>query len=157
MTQDNIRERRQYIAKLLATTIPDIRGLARQWQCSPSAIMNDIRCIEASRDGCTIYGLRDPETGQIHYVGQCNGDPHNRYRKHIHLSQSGRERNIEKARWIGELLAKGKEPSLVILEQCKADQLNEREQWWIKHYLAQGFDLVNIVGKRGGRPRKPAV
>lgn len=154
MTQDNIHERRQYIAELLGTSMPDVRELAKQWQCSPSAILNDITVISALHNGCTVYGLKDPETNLMRYVGQCNGDPHNRYRKHIYLSQRGQEKNAAKAEWISGLLAKGKKPYLVILEHCAFAMLNEREQWWIKHYLSEGIGLVNVIGKRGGRPRK---
>lgn len=164
MTQDNIHERRNHVAVLLGDKawLSDYRDVARQFGCSPSAILSDVRYVVATRDGCTIYGLRDPGSGVIRYVGQTDGDPMYRLHEHVTHTQHGRERNRRKAEWIAGLLAKKEMPILVVLERCVRSKLNERERWWIKHYLNQGIELVNARGaaaarangRKGGRPRK---
>lgn len=153
---DNLKlnKRRKYVENLLGNSerLNDYRGIARLFGCSPSAILSDIRYIVSTRQGCTIYGLSDPETDIVRYVGQTDGDPDYRYHRHVTQAQYGRERNKIKAQWIASLLAKGKKPLLVILEKCPLCQLNKREQWWIQHFTSAGNELVNVIG----RPRKQA-
>jgi hypothetical protein len=147
--QVNLSQRRAYVASLLGnqTWLPGYRGIARRFGCSPSAILSDVNYIVATREGCTIYGLADPISNIVRYVGQTDGDPWYRHTKHISQTRHGREKNAAKAEWISSLLGKGVKPCLVILEHCPLAVLNEREQWWIKYYLSQGIELVNFNAK----------
>lgn len=75
-----------------------------------------------------IYGLRDPRTSEIRYVGK---------------SARGTDRPMEhfppprvdvtyKAIWLRKLLTLGLAPEIVVLEVCDSrEALSSREQWWI--------------------------
>ena len=75
-----------------------------------------------------IYGLRDPRTAEIRYVGK---------------SARGMDRPVEhfpppkvdntyKARWLRKLLALGLTAEIVVLEVCDLrEDLSSREMWWI--------------------------
>ena len=59
-----------------------------------------------------VYGLKDPETGEIRYVGK-SPNPKNRYKEHV--AEARTASRTEKQRWIAGLLARSLHPSLVIL------------------------------------------
>lgn len=85
-----------------------------------------------------IYGLIDPVTRQIRYVGQTN-DLERRYQEHVN--------NIEdthKGLWIQSLREKGRIPTLVILEIIEDEaKSNYHEKWWIVLGQKQGWLLTN--------------
>lgn len=90
-----------------------------------------------------IYGLVDPRTGLVMYVGKSN-NPWERLRNH----QSKRGRNARKIRWYRELKAIGLKPEIIILERCIISGWEEREQWWIASYRTINSNLLNLA--RGG-------
>lgn len=73
-----------------------------------------------------IYGLTDPRTGVIRYVGKTILAMHKRLRLH----ESDGRRNIHRrcARWIRGLQSAGLAPGIVSLEVTEDAQ---REVWWI--------------------------
>lgn len=85
-----------------------------------------------------IYGLIDPVTRQIRYVGQTN-DLERRYQEHVN--------NIEdthKGLWIQSLREKGRIPTLVVLEGIEDEtKSNYHEKWWIVLGQKQGWSLTN--------------
>lgn len=84
----------------------------------------------AKENHWTIYGLSDPRSNEIRYVGVTSGSPKERYRKHVSIKCLEREGHTRKARWILGLISKGLRPLLVQLETVKSDwQLAESE--WI--------------------------
>lgn len=145
----SINERRKHVAKVLGDrkgmstkeyqAIADISGYA------VTTIVGDVRYLLNQPTSCTIYGLRDPETNLIRYVGQTQCIPGDRLNQHVIRTQYGHEKNKMKAEWIGGLLAKGKRPALVVLEECGSKELNERERYWIKHFRSEGIELVNTT------------
>lgn len=91
-----------------------------------------------------IYGLKDPNTGAIRYVGS-SVDPQARLYQHIaHRNHYIRrsKRNARK-RWVSELYEKGLRPELVVLEECTEAQRGNREDAWIGKLRRQGCDLFN--------------
>lgn len=87
----------------------------------------------------TIYGLRDPDTKQIRYIGY-SSNLQQRYS--YHLSDPKR---THKGNWIRSLKQKGLKPELVVLEECNADNWAERERAWIAQAKAQGLPLTNAT------------
>lgn len=87
-----------------------------------------------------IYGLTDPTTGEVRYVGKAD-NPGRRYQKHI--GALGMSEDNHKARWVKKLLSQGKSPGLVILEKVPHEQWVEAERRWIAHYRAEGARLTN--------------
>ena len=90
-----------------------------------------------------IYGLIDPETNEIRYIGKTN-DPKRRLDKHI--NECFKE-NTPKGNWICELKDKNLIPSMVILDQTSYDELNKLEKEYIKKYKKIG-NLTNVTEGR---------
>jgi hypothetical protein len=121
----------------------------------PQRIIEDIQVIFAEAIGehreqqglqqkrCGIYALVDPRTHKVMYVGQ-SIDIASRYKQHCGLPQgyglSGR------SKWLIELRLLGLKPSLLILEEVKAQAvLTETERKWIHHYRTKGEAQCNIA------------
>lgn len=93
-----------------------------------------------------IYGLKDPNTGEIRYIGKAN-NPKARFSQHLALTKTDTSRH--KKSWIESLLRVGQKPELVILERVPETQWEDREIWWIQHGKDSGWPLTNISS--GGR------
>lgn len=90
-----------------------------------------------------IYGLADPDTGEIRYIGKS-------IRVYDRLSNhcNDRSRN-HRTNWIKTLLQVGKKPALVILEELPHDaDWQDSERRWIAHARSNGWRLTN--GTDGG-------
>lgn len=95
-----------------------------------------------------IYGLVDPFTKQVKYVGKTIVKPEKRRDQHVSDSiGKGKGRlNKVKCAWIKELVSKKSKPDVIILEEVTKANWKEREQYWINFY---GLDnLTNI--REGG-------
>lgn len=93
-----------------------------------------------------IYGLRDPLTKCIRYVGQTVNNPNKRYSQHLH--EADKDTNTAKRLWIKSLKKKGLVPELVILEECSDEELNARESYWIQDTIQlhpKGRGLLNLA------------
>lgn len=85
-----------------------------------------------------IYGLVDPVSKQIRYIGK-SIRPKGRYTDHLNDKSK-----THKTNWIQSLLKKGLKPELVILEQLNDDEnWQEYEKQWIKKGKENGWNLVN--------------
>lgn len=92
-----------------------------------------------------IYGLVDPRTDELRYVGKSN-DPVRRTYNHI---TDAKKKFTYRDRWIKQLLDLGLKPKLEILEDgIKDKDWNEIERWWIFMAKACGHRLTN--GTEGG-------
>lgn len=92
-----------------------------------------------------VYGLVDPRTNEIRYVGKTRQLLKNRLKKHY--EDASNPQNIRhKAQWFRVLKQNGLRPSVKILQKC-AD--NEKacaaEIWWISHLKSTGVDLTNLT------------
>ena len=88
-----------------------------------------------------IYKLIDPETQEIRYVGKAN-DPQKRLKQHIAHSQN-QAKGTYIGYWIASLRKRGLKPLLEIIEEVSFAIWQERELYWINHYIQHGHNLVN--------------
>lgn len=84
----------------------------------------------------TIYGLADPRTGLVRYVGSTKN-----LRRRVAQHMQGRDGSREKVAWLLEILALGLEPVVMRLEECGAGAAASREQHWMS--IHKGALLLN--------------
>jgi len=95
--------------------------------------------------GRYVYGLVDPRTNQIRYIGKVKGYLNTRLRGHLREARSKPDIN-HRLQWIRGLQKQGLEPSLVCLEICRdGDELVEAEKRWIAQAREDGIPLVNMT------------
>lgn len=93
-----------------------------------------------------IYGLAEPATGEIRYVGKTERDIRERFSEHTRPSSVRRTQPVYE--WLRALGAK---PQLVVLETDPGD-IDEAERAWIATLAARGERLLNKApGGYGGR------
>lgn len=91
-----------------------------------------------------IYGLFDPITNELRYIGQTIQKVEYRLRKHI--SESGKGTGYYKNCWIKSLTNKGLKPEIFVLEACNSlNELNDAEEWYIQYYKSLGCKLTNMA------------
>lgn len=90
-----------------------------------------------------IYALCDPDTSEIRYVGR-SVDAEDRFVQHMR-KDARTPFPSAKERWIAELAAVGKEPTLKILEVVPARRQREAEAAWIGRAREQGHRLTNTA------------
>jgi hypothetical protein len=89
-----------------------------------------------------IYGLCDPRTEQLRYVGKTTNlsrrlYEHTKNKSHSHLSS-----------WIRSLLGAGYDPEIFVIEEVDKKNWQREEKFWISYFRYIGADLVN--GSQGG-------
>jgi len=99
-----------------------------------------------------IYGLIDPQTKEIRYIGR-SSDPLRRRYEHHQLKRL--KTQTHKNKWLLSLINKGLKAELKILEECNETNWAEREVFWI----ANTPNLTNTT--KGGEGEyvnhKPAI
>lgn len=96
-----------------------------------------------------IYGLIDPRTNELRYVGK-SVRPIERLATHIREARSGSI--LHSRRWIDGLTAVNLRPELLILEEVDGDA-NECERFWIASMKLAGCSLTNrTIGGDGQAP-----
>lgn len=103
-----------------------------------------------------IYGLVDPRTDRLRYIGKAN-KPTGRLRRHIREAAAdlanGHTRH--KCNWLLLLEKEGLKPRLVILEEVAQSQWKTRERYWIAYHQAAGEPLLNTLpGGEGCAPEE---
>ncbi len=98
------------------------------------------------KDQFIIYGLTDPRTDTVRYVGKsCTGLK----RPRLHAQRRGLLESNYKARWVRSLLANSLMYGVVVLYASSTREgLAEAEQFWIAELRSRGFPLTNT--SRGG-------
>jgi len=94
-------------------------------------------------NGCKIgfiYGLIEPQTGCIRYVGKTTQLL--RTRIALHMRGIG---NYHTPRWIRSLKRRGLKPEVVALAAVSIDAINDAERWWIRHCRENGASLTNMT------------
>jgi len=81
----------------------------------------------------------DPRTLQVRYVGKSDS-PELRLAVHQTRSKTG---DTPAEQWLHELAEMGKEPILVIVEECLKADWPARERFWITLLRRNGADLTN--------------
>ena len=96
-----------------------------------------------------IYGLIDPTTKMLRYVGQTKGSAVRRFQHH--LSTARRRTNKSHVyNWINSLLTEGIRPDLLILEE-DCTELDYFEVFYIEYFKSIGCNLTNL--SKGGNTR----
>jgi len=102
--------------------------------------------MESSKTGRpSIYGLFDPDTNELRYVGKAN-NVLTRLSGHI---SNCRYRHTPVNCWIRKLQDTGKRPRIEVLEVCLHDTWQQKERDWIQHYASDR--LLNIA-EGGNQP-----
>lgn len=98
-----------------------------------------------------IYGLTDPRTDRIRYVGKADC-PESRLGQHIADVLQGRcAYNPHKSNWVMQLHREGLQPGIRVLEVVRVDGWQEAEVRWIAALQEQGESLCNLTtGGEGG-------
>jgi len=95
-----------------------------------------------------IYALTDPRelcVSEVRYVGVTT-DLTKRFADHIEASLTGKEANPLKRSWIQELISKGLDPKLVVLEYGTGSSWISREQHFIRFFReVVGARLTNLT------------
>jgi hypothetical protein len=85
-----------------------------------------------------IYGLKEPDTQLIRYIGK-SIRPQQRLRNHINDKSKCHRTN-----WIRSLKQRGLEPELIIIEEIHGEwPWQESEKFWIAFARKHGWPLVN--------------
>lgn len=94
-----------------------------------------------------IYGLIDPRTNQLRYVGKTIQPLTNRLRLHLNDAQKIRRRHV--CAWIRSLQRDGVEPEIFEIDRAGEDWA-EQEQFWIAYFRYIGCNLTNqTIGGEG--------
>lgn len=92
-----------------------------------------------------IYGLLDPETKEVRYIGKSNR-PQRRLIRHLR-----EERNNHKCNWLKSL--NGSSPELIIIDEVINSEWEFWESFYIELFRSWGFNLTNSteggLGTRG--------
>lgn len=99
-----------------------------------------------TRISTTIYGLIDPISNQIRYVGKAN-NVIDRYKNHLNKAL---DKNTHKRNWINKLKKLGYKPELVILEEVPINEWKFWEKFWIEYYIFLGCNLLNYTSGGDG-------
>jgi hypothetical protein len=97
-----------------------------------------VRCGGLAQD-VSIYGLVDPRTGVVRYVGR-SVDVAQRVRDHVGDRRDGSARG----EWLSELVAEGLRPGVVVFETVAAEDGPVAEQRWMDAHDS----LLNLVAAR---------
>ena len=100
--------------------------------------------MDHSDDTTSIYGLTDPRTGELRYVGKAD----NPAKRLIHHWAD--KADTPKRRWLDQLAANNQKPELILLEKVPQSQWKKKERTWIGRLLALGVRLLNIP-RQGGK------
>lgn len=96
-----------------------------------------------------IYGLFDPFTGEIRYVGKTTKSLEDRWKTHIRYANSS---NTAKNCWIRSCIAKGEYPYIEQIDSGVWDlrTVNSREIYWIKVLTSKANLKNGTTGGDGG-------
>lgn len=96
----------------------------------------------------SIYGLIDPRTKQVFYVGKTVQPLKHRLQQHIFPARTNRKHHA-RARWIRSLLGDGVKPEITLLETVPENEWREAERRWIDQCKKQNPLLTNHKDRAG--------
>lgn len=96
-----------------------------------------------SRDQFILYLLVDPITNEICYIGQTYFGPSMRLQQHC--NELARFQDKPKGLWINSLFDLGHAPTMMIVEKCTPETVNDREINLIEDLWEAGSPLVNTT------------
>lgn len=95
-----------------------------------------------------IYGLIDPRTNQLRYIGKTVSSLKKRLQQHVNDARRGRV-SIRRFHWINSLSHAGIMPEIFELETT-TDDWQGAEQFWIGYFRFIGAALVNATAGGDG-------
>lgn len=97
-----------------------------------------------------IYGLIDPESGDLRYIGKST-------RPQVRLANHMNDRSAcHRSNWLQSLKRRGLKPELIIIETVSGKwPWQESERYWIRRSLAAGMPLTNNTSGGDGVPDLP--
>lgn len=87
-----------------------------------------------------IYGLYDPTTRKLRYVGKTINSLAGRLSQHI---TAAKKRNCHAACWVNSLLVLGHRPLIGLLDIVPDSEWEFWEREYIQNYRERGYDLTN--------------
>lgn len=116
-----------------------------------SMLANLFRRLEAmpALYSTTIYGLVDPRTDQLRYVGKTILPLSQRLKGHLYQATKVRRRHT--CVWIRSLVRAGLQPEIFEIETV-GENWAEAEQFWIAYFRMIGADLTNQTTGGEGVP-----
>lgn len=90
----------------------------------------------------TIYGIADPATSLVHYVGKTAGSPLRRLREHSLNVERGSQYQFHC--WLREHLKAGRTVEVFVIETVDHHLWAEAEEFWIGYLRAIGCPLKNV-------------
>lgn len=100
--------------------------------------------VRKERTG-SVYGLLDPTTGFIRYIGATSRSLPDRLANHLSMSRKRRSRLYV---WMSELIAQGLRPQIILLQTVDVTSLEMAEK---RHIIAYP-DLLNATWNPGAAP-----
>lgn len=98
-----------------------------------------------------IYGLIDPDTRQLRYIGQSIRG----FARPISHWKNKRNRELKDHAhcWVRSVLKRGKVPEIEVIQECSSfAELDEAEDFWMEYFRMIGCDLTNTY--HGGKGAK---
>ena len=104
----------------------------------------------------TVYGLCDPATAELRYIGITVHRVSLRFAQHKHEALRGRD-NSRKNNWFASVLRTGAEPSIFVIEEVDGNGF-EDECFYIEYFRSLGCRLTNTApGGEGRRGQLPEI
>ncbi len=97
-----------------------------------------------------IYGLYDPRTDALRYIGKTKS-ARCKVRLMEHCSSKTIKQRHHRSVWIQSLLKLGLKPEMRVIEETTEQCWQERERFWVEYFRHRGADLTNTTdGGDGG-------
>lgn len=91
----------------------------------------------------TIYGLVDPETKELRYIGKTSRNVSRRISAHAANARQGKRSHLYN--WWRSLVERGSAPEAIIVEVVDVGKnWVDAEKYWISYYRGRGCNLTNL-------------
>lgn len=96
-----------------------------------------------------IYGLYDPFTSELRYIGKTKMTLARRLWHHIKEARCS-EKNTHKLNWIRKVISEGREPIIYPLRETTKDDWRKDEMECISEAIKSGVELTNLTAGGDG-------
>lgn len=92
-----------------------------------------------------IYVLKDPDSGEIRYVGKTIQKLKYRLASHYCRQRNYKQSNSfnHTEAWVSSLRNQGKKPTIELLEEVEFEYWIDKERYYIQYFKDLGFNLTN--------------